>query len=241
MGLPWRTSWSDVRIVERARRGLPGSRSTASPNSPRPHGGVEVVGISRLGARRRPRVVVPFALALLLMCGACSDDGESDATATTTTSRPRPTSSTEQTTSTTAADADQAVTAAYEAANQAFIDAAAIPDPSFPAIEATHTGPMLEQRREVLRALQLDGRIIRYPADSQYRVVIESIRAEGAVARVTFCAVDDAERVDARTGDVIAGGVVTVRGEAALRSDAGVWKLAEQRFDSRTEGTASCD
>ena len=100
---------------------------------------------------------------------------------------------------------------------------------------------MLDQRREVLRALQLDGRVIRYPANSQYRVVVESVDTEDGVSRIQFCAVDDAERVDAETGEVISQGVVTVRGEAALRQEGGVWKLAEQRFDSRTEGSASCD
>jgi hypothetical protein len=68
---------------------------------------------------------------------------------------------------------DDDVVASYEAANRAFIDAAAIPDPEFPAIAETHTGSMLDQRRAVLRALEIDGRVIRYPPNSRYRVVIE--------------------------------------------------------------------
>jgi hypothetical protein len=95
---------------------------------------------------------------------------------------------------------------------------------------------MLQQTRDLLRSLKADGRVIRYPSNSQYRVVVESARTDGDVSRLQFCAVDDGERVDARTGEVISQGVVTARGQAALRLEAGVWKLAEQKFDSRTAG-----
>ncbi len=94
---------------------------------------------------------------------------------------------------------DDDVVASYEAANRAFIDAAAIPDPEFPAIAETHTGPMLDQRRAVLRALEIDGRVIRYPTNSRYRVVIESVETSNDDSRIQFCAVDDGQRVDAQT------------------------------------------
>ncbi len=131
--------------------------------------------------------------------------------------------------------------AAFEAASRAFIDAAAIPDPAFPALAATHTGPMLAQRREVLLALKADGRIIRYPQPSRYQLVVRSVELHGDVARVTFCAVDDGERVVVATGEVIAGGVATVKGTAALQRERGAWQLAEQRFEARQEEVASCN
>lgn len=238
-GLPWFTSLWDVRLVERVRSAASGIRSTASFALPRVHGGSEVVASRSLIYRRR-WLAAGFVLALLLGTNACG--GDDDNSTPTTTSRQSTTTTSQTTTSSSAAAPDDAaVEAAYDAANRAFIDAAAIPDPNFGAISATHTGPMLDQRRDVLRALQVDGRVIRYPANSQYRVVIKSIRTEDGVSRIQFCAVDDAERVDAKTGEVISQGVVTVRGEAALRQEGGVWKLAEQRFDSRIEGSASCD
>jgi hypothetical protein len=196
---------------------------------------VEVVVFGRVAASGRRWCVL--ALVLVLALGACGGDGKPD-DATPTTQRSSTTTSTSSTSTTSAPD-DTAVRSAYEAANRAFIDAAAIPDPDFPAIAATHSGPMLEQRRDVLRALRADGRVIRYPADSKYRIVIESVETDGDVSRLQFCAVDDGQRVDSKTGEVISEGVVTARGEAALRLEAGVWKLAEQKFDSRTEG-ASC-
>jgi hypothetical protein len=182
-----------------------------------------------------------LVLGLAVSASACGGGGGDDSSSSPTTSRPSTTSTSRATTTSSAAPDDSAVEAGYDAANRAFIDAAAIPDPNFQALAATHTGPMLNQRRDVLRALQVDGRVIRYPPNSQYRVVIESIRTEDGVSRIEFCAVDDAERVDAKTGEVISQGVVTVRGDAALRHEDGVWKLAEQQFDSRTEGSASCD
>ena len=178
-----------------------------------------------------------LALALVLTLGACGGDGKND-DATPTTQRSTTTTS-RSSTSTTSAPDDSSVREAYEAASRAFIDAAAIPDPDFAAIAATHSGPMLEQRREVLRALKADGRVVRYPPNSQYRIVIESVETNGDVSRLRFCAVDDGQRIDIKTGEVVSEGVVTARGDAALRLEAGVWKLAEQKFDSRTEG-ASC-
>ena len=178
-----------------------------------------------------------LVVALAMAASACS--GDSKSSSATTTSRPPTTTSTSGPTTSSSAPDDTAVRSAYDAANRAFIDAAAIPDPDLPAIATTHTGPMLDQRHEVLRALKADGRVIRYPPNSQYRIVVESVRTQNDVSRLQFCAVDDGQRVDARTGEVISQGVFTARGEAALRLEDGVWKLAEQKFDSRTEG-ASC-
>ncbi len=159
-----------------------------------------------------------------------------------TTSRPSPTTSAPSSTmppSTTSPIKDD-IEAAYIAARDAFVAAAAIPDPNDPRLAATHVDPMLEQRRRVLLGLQGDGRIIRYPPNSRYEVVVEMVEIEGDVARLTFCAIDDGERVVVSTGEVIASGVGKVTGRAALRLQDGVWRLAEQLFDSREPGEASC-
>lgn len=132
------------------------------------------------------------------------------------------------------------MTAAYEAASRAFIDAAAIPDPAFPALAATHTGPMLTQRREVLLALKADGRIIRYPQPTQYRIEIETVEVDQDVAHLVVCVVDDGQRVQLSTGEVVAGGVVTVRARAAMRRVSGSWRLAERVKEVEWEGVAGC-
>lgn len=187
-------------------------------------------------ARSRRLLVALLVYAVAL--GACSDDDDpGQSGTTTTTTRPSTTSSTMP-----PDDAEAAVVrAAYEAANRAFIEAAAVPDPNHADIAATHTGPMLEQTRDVLAALQRDQRIIRYPADSQYRIVVDDVEVDGDVARLEFCGIDDGERIDARTGEVISSGVLTARGDAAMRFEGGIWKLAEQSFTSREEGVAACD
>lgn len=187
----------------------------------------------------RSQRLLAALVALVVALGACSgdDDGGEAASTTTTTTR----SSTTSSTAPTEDEDDAVVRQAYEDANRAFIEAAAVPDPNHPGIAATHTGPMLDQTRDVLAALQRDQRIIRYPANSQYRIVIEDVEIDGDVALLKFCGIDDGERVDTRTGDVISSGVLTARGDAAMRLEGETWKLAEQSFSSREEGVAACD
>lgn len=99
---------------------------------------------------------------------------------------------------------------------------------------------MLEQTHNLLRALELDGRFIRYPSNSQYRIEVDDVDVTGDVGRLTACVVDDGERVDRATGEVIAGGVVTVQWTAALRRVDGTWRLAERREEGRWDGVAGC-
>ena len=189
-------------------------------------------------------------LALVAFMGACSGDGPGEtgttaATSETTSGSSSTSSSSSTTTSTTTSPpttegVDAEVEAAYLAAGEAFIAAAAVPDPNDPRLAATHVDPMLEQRRVVLLSLQADGRVIRYPPDSAYRVEVETVEVDGAAARLTFCAVDDGQRVVVDTGEVIASGVAKVEGRAAMRLEDGVWRLAEQEFDTREPEVAEC-
>lgn len=187
------------------------------------------------------RLVVLVALVLLSAAACSDDDGDggavsSDST-TSTTTRPPTTTTTDPT-----AALETEISEAYEASSRAFIDAAAIPDPNLAALVATHTGPMYEQRRGVLLALQADGRVIRYPENSQYRVEIDedSFEVDGDVARFEICGVDDGERVVAATGEVVAGGVVTVEARVAMQRVDGVWRLAERQQLAEWEGVAGC-
>lgn len=232
-----RTSWLDVRIVERARPRSAGHRSTAAywPLTP---GGSEVVVFRSLIRPRGRTVAAAFVIVLAVGASACG--GESKSSTATTTTRPPSTTSTSGPTTSSSAPDDTAVRSAYEAASRAFIDAAAIPDPNFAAVAATHTGPMLEQTRNLLRALQADGRFIRYPLNSQYRIDVKSVDVTGDVARMSVCVVDDGERVERASGRVIAGGVVTVQWTAAMRRAEGVWRLAERREEGRWDGVAGC-
>lgn len=99
---------------------------------------------------------------------------------------------------------------------------------------------MLDQRRNVLLALKADGRVIRYPEPTQYSIEFEDVQVEGDVARLQVCGVDDGQRVQASTGEVVAGGTVTVRARAAMRRINGSWLLAERVKEMEWEGVAGC-
>lgn len=190
--------------------------------------------------RRTPAFVrLLVLLAVAVLAASCSDDGNDGAVASDST-----TTTVRRSTTTTTADPTEAaeaeVEAAYVASSRAFIDAAAIPDPNFPALAATHTGPMLEQRREVLLGLQTDGRVIRYPPNSQYRIEVTDVEIDDDVARFVVCVVDDGETVVASSGEVVAHGLFTVQVRAAMRRVDGTWRLAERLEDGEWEGIAGC-
>lgn len=197
-----------------------------------------MVAVRPVAAVRRAQPVIAGSVAVALFLAGCGGDNDtsspptSPSTSTSTSAAPS--------TSTSTPSVIAEVSSAYESASRAFIDAAAIPDPEFPEIAATHTGPMLEQRRDVLRALQKDGRAIRYPQPTQYRIEVEDADIDGDVATLTVCVVDDGERIEVATGRVIASGVGTVKWTAALRRSEGAWLLAERREEARWDGVAGC-
>lgn len=224
------------------------SRSRATPSTrfaTRPRR-TRVAERMRLGLARDVRAQVLLALALAVggsTLAACSDDG--DGASSTSSSPATSTSTTEPSTTTTtdpAAALESEVVAAYEAASQAFLDAAAIPDPDFPALAQTHIDPMLDQRRGVLTQLKFEGRVIRLPADSVHSIEVESFETEGDDAAViVVCIVDDGERFDAATGELLTDGEPgTSRFRAALRLVDGRWVLAEQLLEEEWPGVAGC-
>ena len=192
-------------------------------------------------SRRRPSELLGVGLVLEALVAGCGDDAGSDeANGATTTSTA---STTTSTTTDPNAKERQAVIDAYLAAADAARAASAPPaaNPDLPALVETHTGPMLEQRQEVARGLQANGWAIRYPADSRYRVEVESVEFDGDdVAILKVCAVDDGERVVVDTGEVISSGLATGEITAAMQRVDGVWKLAERREDQQWEGEAGC-
>jgi hypothetical protein len=136
----------------------------------------------------------------------------------------------------------QQVADAYKAADKAFLDAAAIPDPVFPAFVAAYSGPMLDQSTKVLKAFKLQGLFGRLPPNSKYRndIDVASMRINGDVAIFNVCAVDDSQRVEKASGRVVGGGLNTVLIQVAMRRDGGTWKLAERKELQRWTGEAGC-
>ena len=199
---------------------------------------------ARVPSRRLGKLLgLGLGLALAVLVAACGDDAGSDETdRATSTSAPTTTASTTTSEDPEVADR-QAVIDAYMAAEEAAIAASAppTPNPDLPALLETHTGLILNRRRETILGLRANGWAIRYPPDSVYREEVALVEFDGAdVAVLNVCAVDDAERFVVETGEVIASGLVTVQHTAAMQREDGVWKLAERREQQQWDGEAGC-
>jgi hypothetical protein len=188
-------------------------------------------------------------LTLAVLVAACSSDDDDQAAGEEASSRRETTTTAAGETATTLsarAAEEQAVRDAHDAAVEARIDSAAPPnpDPDWPALLETHTGLMLEQWQSTVQALQLNGFAIRYPDGTQHRSEVDSINfdeSEGQdVAILEVCTVDDGERIDVPSGQVLSSGVVTIQSTEAMRKEDGVWKLAERQENSTDEGVTGC-
>jgi len=181
--------------------------------------------------------------ALGLLAVSCS--GGSDKTA----DKPRRTTTTAAPTTTTlnpTEAAKQAVIKARQSADQAELNAfgPAHANPDLPAIDGTHTGLMLKRIIDTARGLQIEGIVQRLPAHSKHKLTVKSVRfakVKGQdVAFLDVCLVEDAERVNPKTGKAFQTGVATFESSEAMQKVAGLWKLAERRQDKAAEGVAGC-
>ena len=188
---------------------------------------------------RRPLGLVVL---ILLLTVSCSDDAETAAASSVETTPSTGLSTTATTAPDPILEPEADVVAAYNAASDAFLDAAAIPDPDFAALAETHLDPMLNQRRGVITELRFENRVIRLPEDSIHRIDLLSFELrEPDVAVIEVCIVDDGERFDSTTGELVTDGQPgTSRFEAALRRVDGRWLLTEQLLIEAWEGVAGC-
>jgi hypothetical protein len=188
-------------------------------------------------------VALVVGLSSLSACGGDDDDAAEGDEPSTTTAAP-------ESTTTTAADhqaaEEAAVKDAREAADEVWKDTTAPPEPNpdDPRIAEHYVGPMLDRLTETIRGLRANGWAIRYPDHSQYRLDITSIRfSEDDGQQVAFlevCGVDDGERFDIASGDVLEGGVRTLQLTEAMRKVDGEWKLAERRENDSQRGVVGC-
>lgn len=197
--------------------------------------------LRRATAERGLRLgVLAIVLVVAVLGSGCSDSGGDDAASTSTAARPS--------TTTTAAPEDETadVIAAFNEAALAAIRAGMIPDPDYPDLERTHTGPMLEQAREVLRGYQLRKIKLRYPEplESGFEVTVASDAVElaGDTAVFEACAIDRGERINAETGEVISSNEdpAVVHMRVGMRLVDGTWKLAERRNLDTAESDEGC-
>lgn len=208
---------------------------------------------SRRGPSMPFRAVVSTALGLVLLgfvslpgCGSGASDGGSSGDGDVSgTTIEIPTATTTEASHDPQEAERQAVIDALLAAEDAATAATAppTPNPEHPDLLATHTGPMLEQTQMLAIGLAANGWAIRLPENTRFRTEVESVEFDPARPDVAFletCAVDDGERFVVATGEIIAGGLVTVEFTDAMQRLDGLWKLAERREENRWEGEAGC-
>jgi hypothetical protein len=185
------------------------------------------------------RRVATAAVAVALLAAGCG--GSEEPAAVGEVPPPSTTGSTEPT-STTASTAEikQAVLDAYLAGWKAKHVSNDPPDPEFPALAETHTGPALDQAVENRQAFQVTGRVGRFPEDSiaERRAEVVSVGAEEAVVR--DCSVDDSQIVIAATGEAVNDLVATVLFEGSMVVEDGQWKLRSLKVVEEWEGVAGC-
>ncbi len=181
--------------------------------------------------------VAAVAAALLAAgCGGSGDPaavGDVPAASTTASSAPTPT-----TLST--AEIERAVLDAYLAGWEAKRVSNDPPDPEFPALAETHTGPALEQAVQNRKAFLVTGRVGRFPEDSVAERQAEVVSVEPDEAVVRDCSVDDSQIVIAATGEVVNDLVATVLFEGSMVVEDGRWKLRSLKVVEEWEGVAGC-
>jgi hypothetical protein len=223
----------EIRFDEGVSRGMVGG-SWARATTPGAWGTTFVSGRAK---RAMTATVIGGALGLLTVaCGGSSQNAAD---------KPHPPTTHASTTTTTTPDPKQEVITARQAADKAEMKALGPqPNPDLPALADTHTGLMLKRIKDTANGLRMASIASRLPAGSKHRVDVDSVRFQKVggkdVAFLEVCIVEDAERIDQKTGKVLKSGIVTAQSSEAMQKEGGVWKLAERRQNSVDEGMVGC-
>lgn len=222
-------------------------------------------------ARTATAAVVAAAMAVLVAAGACSDGDDGDrAQPTLTTPSTTATTAAPSTTTTEAeperveaepppgeprpdidvnvtypADFDQEqieVVEAYRGFWHAVYAASDPPDPDHPLLPDYMTVERLEGVQAGLVDAIARGIAVRIPDGAPYRHEVTDVVLSGDAAAIHDCAVDGAHVVDAATGQVIDGELVTQQWEFAAEKIGGEWLIAgrEPRKVNEWNGVAGC-
>jgi hypothetical protein len=185
------------------------------------------------------RKIAMAAVGIVLLAVGCGGSGEPAAVGEAPTSS---TASTVEETLTTVdqAQVKQAVLDAY-LANWAAWDAATNPpDPEFPGLAETRTGPALQAAVDQIRAWKASGRVAYDPENSISETRAEVLSVEGNEATVRDCSIDDGLVVIAATGEVVNDQVETALFEASMVIEDERWKVQSLKVVETWEGVAGC-
>jgi hypothetical protein len=169
-------------------------------------------------------------MAVLLLSVSCGGGDKRAASSkdakpvTNTSATEAVSSSTPMAPATTPATGEQAdVLDAYLKAAAALEEAQRRADPLWPPLEQYWTGDILKELRRQLSVLQANGWVIRGTTTNSPRVVSRS----GSQAVIVNCIKTDAERYDAKTGEVKdPTGPLTVGFRESLTNEGGQWRIS---------------
>lgn len=170
----------------------------------------------------RPAALIAAAL-LALTAATCSNDDDTDTSSPTTTTQ----------------SPEAEVEAAYLAYRDMVTRLLEAPDPDDPELNERAADPNKAFLIDRLRTLVEQGRELRFGSEHGYEVM--SVSVDGDDATVRDCTVDDAQTVDAASGEVVSEGVTTELLEAALRRSDGMWRVVTIDGIEHWEGAVGCE
>ncbi|HEV2071880.1 MAG TPA: hypothetical protein VGR26_19020 [Acidimicrobiales bacterium] len=185
------------------------------------------------------RKMVTAAVGIVLLVAGCGGSGEPAAGGEVP---PPDTAAPTVPTSTTVdrAQLEQAVLDAYLASWEAWDAATNPPDPDFPALAETNTGPALQAAVDQITAWKASGRAAYDPPNSISEHRAEVVRVDGREATVRDCSIDDGLVVIAATGEVVNDQVETALFEASMVIEDERWKVQSLKVMDTWEGVAGC-
>lgn len=184
---------------------------------------------------------------------ACSNDPKPPATAkvtspstsaSSTTAAPKPTTTTAPKPRLVYAHqftpAQKKVAQGYFAAVQAYLHAASGPTPHDLALAQTHLGSMLTAAEIRVADFAKRGQAVRLPRSSRFAVRVDAVDVHGSIASLSVCSLDDGVVFQRATGHIVDATVGSSTQVVTMRSDRGIWKLADRTAPKRQQGNLAC-
>lgn len=182
-------------------------------------------------------VAAGAAITAVVMLTA-GEDGGKPAVPTPSTAASSPPRQT--TTPPTTPDASTVVADSYLAYLDAFERASEIPDPFWPALKETSTGPEFKEAFDQIQAWKVSGRVASYPGPASRHRRPEVVSVDGATAVLQHCLVDDGQVKVQSTGEVVDDHALTLLFRVTLVQADNRWKVSETTVEQQWEGVAGC-
>ncbi|WP_208028500.1 hypothetical protein [Rhabdothermincola sediminis] len=190
---------------------------------------------------RRVLGVLVLVSVLGVVFAGCGGGSEGEGSAPGSSPAPPPSSMVESTSTTTQSSSDEeAILASVQGYWRAILRANDPPDPEHPDLERYATGDALERAVANVKERRSLNRVIRLPAESQYRHMAQVETIVGDRATVIDCGVDDTLVIDVPSGVVLNNAVETTRWRTELVRVDDTWKVARNSVLEAWRGVDGC-